>query len=96
MGFYRQRTKCQFLHGPTYGPANDDAGAASLARILQPANNNDAARQPSLPCCHRPAAPSNRTRPVRHSRPPAHPVTQPAQPDTAGRIHSVTTFSHDI
>ena len=46
MGFYRQRTKCQFLRGPTYGPAygptygpandDDDAGAASLARILQP------------------------------------------------------------
>ena len=37
MGFYRQRTKCQFLCAPASGPANDDdAGAASLARILQP------------------------------------------------------------
>ena len=63
MGFYRQRTKCQFLrgptygpaYGPTYGPANDDA-ATSLAQhtshILQPANNDDA-RPPSLPCRHR-------------------------------------------
>ena len=63
MGFYRQRTKCQFLCAPAYGPAydpasgpaNDDA-ATSLAQhtshILQPANNDDA-RPPSLPCRHR-------------------------------------------
>ena len=48
MGFYRERTKCQFLRGPTYGPAYGPAsgsthapstttlGPPPLARILQP------------------------------------------------------------
>ena len=43
MGFYRQRTKCQFLHGPTYGPAYGPASGSThapstttLGRLLDP------------------------------------------------------------
>ena len=53
-------------YGPTSGPANDDdAGPHPWPAYFSPAaNNNDAARQPSLPCRRRPAAPGNRTRPA--------------------------------
>ena len=88
MGFYRQRTKCQFLRGPTYGPANDDAGPPPWPAYFSPAaNNNDAARHPSLPCRHRPAAPSNRTRPATRPAAPSN-RTRPARhnrPDTASQ-----------
>ena len=79
MGFYRQRTKCQFLCARASGPANDDAGRPPWPTYFSPAtNNNDDARPPSLPCRRRPAAPSNRTQ---------------LAVSTQSR-HLVTTFSH--
>ena len=115
MGFYRQRTKCQFLCAPTYGPAYGPTyGSTHAPSTTTPgpppwpvyfspaANNNDAARQPSLPCCRHLAAPSNRTRPARHNRPDTASQPQPSrptpalpdsQPHPASRIHPVTQLA---
>ena len=102
MGFYRQRTKCQFLcalaYGfsvtPTYGstyalPTTTPEPPPWPAYFSPAANNNDAARQPSLPCRRRPVAPGNRTQlppPGCAQQPHAAGQTQPArhsQSDTA-------------
>jgi len=71
-------------------PVNDDAGPPPWPAYFSPAaNNNDAARHPSLPCYRRLAAPSNRTRPARHNRPDTASQTQPGQPQPS-RPHPVT------
>ena len=77
MGFYRQRTKCQFLCAPTYGPANDDdAGAASLARILQPRCQQQQRRRPA-PFTPLPPSPGCTQQP--------HPATARGRSDTTGQ-----------
>ena len=88
MGFYRQRTKCQFLHGPAsdpaygpaYGPANDDVGATSLARILQPHQQQRRRPTPFIPLPPSPALQlnNNARHPNKTTAPPLHQPRCPA------------------
>ena len=86
MGFYRQRTKCQFLSGPTYGPAYGPASGSTHApstttpgRLLGPHTSAPLPTTTTPPrTLHSPAAVAR-----------LHPATAPGRPDTTGQTQPV-------
>ena len=102
MGFYRQRTKCQFLHGPTYSlsitPTYGSThtlpmttpGPPPWPTHFGPAANNDDAQPPSLPYRHRPHFnPTTMPGIPQNHRTAAAPAVPPRRRHCISRPHSI-------